>query len=156
MIHDQSDTPGVIAPPPLIFFGGLAISLLVNWFVPLPLVPAPFNWMIGLILIALGLWLGASAFRAMRRAGTPVDPYESPTALVAEGPFRVSRNPIYLGFTLIYLGFACTFNALWAILFLPISLALIHFGVIVREERYLERKFGETYSRYKASVRRWL
>jgi protein-S-isoprenylcysteine O-methyltransferase Ste14 len=156
MTHSPPDTPGVLAPPPLIFLSGLAIGLLLTWIAPRPFLPAPFNWIAGSIFIAAGLLLGLSALLALRRGGTPADPYEAPVAIVTGGPYRFSRNPIYLGFNFIYIGVGLLFNSAWALLLLPIVLVVIHLGVIVREERYLERKFGQAYLGYKASVRRWL
>ena len=92
----------------------------------------------------------------MSQAGTSLRTSDPTTAIVVQGPFRFSRNPIYLAATVLYLGVAAAVNALWAIVLLPVVLAVISLGVIDREERYLERKFGEEYLRYKASVRRWL
>jgi len=76
--------------------------------------------------------------------------------MVTEGPFHYSRNPAYLSMTMIYTGIASLANALWALLLLPVALLVMQRGVIEREERYLERKFGEEYLRYKAQVRRWV
>jgi len=93
---------------------------------------------------------------AMRHAGTPTNPYKPVSNIVTEGPFRYTRNPAYLSMTMIYVGVATLANALWAILLLPAVLLAIRRGVIEREERYLEGKFGEEYLRYKARVRRWI
>ena len=93
---------------------------------------------------------------ALRRADTPISPNEPTTRLVTEGPFRYTRNPDYLSASIIYAGVASLANALWAILLLPIVLVVTQRDVIEREERYLERKFGEEYLRYKARVRRWI
>ncbi len=92
----------------------------------------------------------------MHRAGTNVNPYKPTSGLVVNGPFRFTRNPIYLAFTLLYGGIAALVNALWAILLLPILLVIMRCGVIEREERYLEQKFGQEYLRYKERVRRWI
>jgi protein-S-isoprenylcysteine O-methyltransferase Ste14 len=92
----------------------------------------------------------------MRHAGTPANPYKPVSHVVSEGPFHYTRNPAYLSMTMIYAGIAVLANALWAILILPVALRVIRRGVIEREERYLERKFGEEYLRYKAQVRRWI
>jgi protein-S-isoprenylcysteine O-methyltransferase Ste14 len=104
----------------------------------------------------LGAVLMISALRAFSRAGTPVDPYEPARALATDGPYRFTRNPIYLGFALVYLGFAIVLNALWAVALLPVVVVVVDRGVIAREERYLERRFGEDYRAYKAHVRRWV
>jgi protein-S-isoprenylcysteine O-methyltransferase Ste14 len=93
---------------------------------------------------------------AMRQADTPTSPYRPVEHIATEGPFRYTRNPAYLAMTLIYAGIASRANALWAILLLPAALLVIQRGVIEREERYLERKFGEEYLSYKARVRRWI
>jgi protein-S-isoprenylcysteine O-methyltransferase Ste14 len=92
----------------------------------------------------------------MRRAGTPASPYKPVSHMVTEGPFHYTRNPGYLAMTMIYTGIASLANALWAILLLPVVLIGIQRGVIEREERYLEHKFGEEYLCYKAQVRRWI
>ena len=107
-------------------------------------------------MIAIACLLVLSAFRLMRKAGTNVDPTQPTTALVVKGPFQLTRNPLYLSLTLIYSGIAMLMNALWAMLILPFVLLVMRLGVIDREERYLERKFGEEYRQYKARVRRWL
>jgi protein-S-isoprenylcysteine O-methyltransferase Ste14 len=153
----HSDNPGVIAPPPSIFLIGLIIGLVLNWFLPLPFLPNDFlRWAASAVLVVGGLALGFSAIRTMRRASTPVSPYESPTAIVSSGPYAFTRNPIYISFALITLGIACFANALWVVLLLPIMLVVVDRGVIAREERYLERKFGEAYTSYKSRVRRWI
>jgi protein-S-isoprenylcysteine O-methyltransferase Ste14 len=92
----------------------------------------------------------------MRQADTPTNPYKPVEHIATEGPFRYTRNPGYLALAMIYTGIASFANALWAILLLPGALLVIQRGVIEREERYLERKFGEEYLRYKARVRRWI
>ena len=92
----------------------------------------------------------------MRSAGTPINPEEPVSKLVTGGPFCYTRNPGYLSMAMIYAGLACLANAFWAILLLPATLLVIQHGMIEREERYLERKFGEEYLRYKARVQRWI
>ncbi|MGH8488876.1 MAG: methyltransferase family protein [Gammaproteobacteria bacterium] len=111
---------------------------------------------VGWSSIALGVLIAAFALSALHRARTPVNPYAPTTALVTGGPFRFSRNPLYLALTVIYLGAAGLLNSLWPVLLLPGLLWFMHWGVIIREERYLERKFGPAYQEYKARVRRWL
>jgi len=92
----------------------------------------------------------------MMRAGTNVDPTQPATVLVVDGPFKYTRNPLYLSLTLLYAGIAILVNSLWTMLLLPVVLVVMRKGVVDREERYLARKFGEQYLRYKASVRRWI
>jgi protein-S-isoprenylcysteine O-methyltransferase Ste14 len=153
---ETRDVAGVIAPPPFIYGGALLAGLLLQRLVPLRLLPGKAGRIVGMVLIGSGLLVGVPAFRAMHRAGTEVDPREETTALVTSGPFRYTRNPLYLTQTLIYAGLAAFANALWPILFLPGVLVAITKGVIEREERYLERKFGDEYRQYKVRVRRWI
>lgn len=151
----KSDTPGIIAPPPLIYAAGLAGGLLFHAALPLHVPSSTFAAVLGLCLIGTGVLLAAAGFRAMSRVGTHVDPFKPTTALATDGPFRFTRNPLYLSLTLLYGGIALFANLPWAILFLPIVLLIMRRGVINREERYLEQKFGEAYLRYKRNVRRW-
>ena len=146
----------MIAPPPFIYFGTLTIGLLLSVVFPVAFLPNGLRLVLGVPLIGLGILGLTSAFKAIRRAGTTVDPYESTTAIVTNGPYRWTRNPIYLSFAIIYLGIALLLSAAWALLLLPIALVIIDRGVIVREEKYLEHKFGEQYLQYKAQVRRWI
>ncbi len=107
------------------------------------------------LMVASGL-LAVWASMTMRRVGTAVGPYSSTTAVVAHGPFRFSRHPMYLSLAGLYVGIAVSVNALWVVVLLPIALVSITVGVIAREESYLERKFGTKYISYKSTVRRWL
>jgi protein-S-isoprenylcysteine O-methyltransferase Ste14 len=152
----NADNPGVIAPPPLIYAGALAIGLLANRRYRLAFLPRGLRRVLGWPLIFGGLVIGILGVREMKRAGTNVDPRESTTAIVTGGPYRFTRNPLYLSMTLIYGGITTLANALPAALLLPIVLAIMRRGVIEREERYLERKFGDEYLDYKARVRRWI
>ena len=150
------DNPGVIAPPPLIYAAGLVAGLLANRRRPTPFLPRVLSKMLGWPLVAGGLSLGLWGFREMRRAGTNVDPYHPTTAIVEGGPYGFTRNPLYVGMTLVYAGISARANALPAALLLPVVLHLVDRAVIEREERYLEGKFGEEYLRYKGRVRRWI
>jgi protein-S-isoprenylcysteine O-methyltransferase Ste14 len=152
----NADNPGVIAPPPLIYAGALAIGLLANKLCPNSFLPRGLSRVLGLPLIVGGLVIGSLGFREMRRAETNVDPRQPTTAIVTEGPYRFTRNPLYLSMTLIYAGITALANALPAAVLFPIVLRIVRRGVIEREERYLERKFGDEYLIYKARVRRWL
>jgi protein-S-isoprenylcysteine O-methyltransferase Ste14 len=150
------DNPGVVAPPPLIYAGALALGVVANKLYPMAFLPRAVSRVLGLPLIFGGLAIGLLGFREMRRAETNVDPYKPATAIVTEGPYRFTRNPLYIGMTLVYSGITALFNAFPAAMLLPLALAVMRGGVIEREERYLERKFGDEYLAYKARVRRWL
>ncbi len=154
--NELPDNPGVIAPPPLIYAGPLAVGLLLNLKFPLRFMPRKVAAILGVTLIGASVALVSQAFQRMRRAGTNVNPTEPATVLVTEGPFKFTRNPLYLSLTLFYAGVATLVNALWAMLLLPIVLFVVNREVIEREERYLERKFGEQYMKYKGRVRRWI
>lgn len=153
---DAKDAAAVIAPPPLIYLAGLVAGLLLGAAVPTPFLARGAASVIGAVLIAAALWLALWGVRTMRRAGTSVRPDVPTTALVTTGPFGFSRNPLYVSLALLYAGVAIAARSLWALLLLVVVLAVVHRGVIGREERYLERKFGVDYLRYKARVRRWL
>jgi protein-S-isoprenylcysteine O-methyltransferase Ste14 len=156
MPNDEQDHAGVLAPPPLIQLGPLLLGLLLNRKLPVPFLPRRLTRIFGWPLIGSGVLLWGWFIWALRRADTPISPNEPTTTLVTEGPFRYTRNPGYLSATMIYAGVASLANALWAILLLPVMLLVTQRGMIEREERYLERRFGEQYLRYKAQVRRWI
>ena len=156
MPSDEQDKAGVVAPPPLIYLGPLIFGLLLNRRFPIPFLPRRIARSLGWPLLSGGVLLIGWFGWTMRRAGTPTSPYKPVSHMVTEGPFHYTRNPGYLAMTMIYTGIASLANALWAILLLPVALLVMQRGVIEREERYLERKFGEEYLRYKAQVRRWI
>ena len=151
----ERDAPGVIALPPLIYLAGLAVGFGLEAILPSADVPLPLR-LLGAALIVAGILLQGSFIALFRRAGTNVDPYKPTTAIVTNGPYRITRNPGYLGFALIYTGIALVASALWPLLTLIPVLAIVDRGVIAREERYLEGKFGAEYTGYKARVRRWV
>lgn len=111
---------------------------------------------VGLPLVVAGILLLSWAIRTMFRAGEDPDAYKPTTAIVANGPYAFSRNPIYVSFNAVYVGIALVVNTLWPIMFLPVGIALLHYRVIAREESYLERVIGDEYRQYKARVRRWV
>lgn len=134
----------------------MAAGFVFNVFLPLRFLPdgAP-RVVAGVVLTALSIGLGLWAALLMVKAGTTVEPYGATTRIITHGPFRYSRNPIYIALSGWYGGVAIAFNSLWPLLFLPVVLIVMVQGVIKREERYLERKFGEEYLGYKRRVRRW-
>jgi len=153
---NEKDNPGVIAPPPLIFLSGLLVGGLISGFFPVEILPRTLAVIAGISLAVAGLTIILTAIVQMRRAKTNVEPWKPTTAILDEGLYAVSRNPIYLAMALIYLGIAFLFNSFWFLPPLVLVLPAIHFGVISREEKYLERKFGSEYLNYKTSVRRWI
>ncbi len=159
MTETKSDIPGVLAPPPLIFLGyliaGIALEYLVVKTQGLDM-PGSLRWTVVALFVLAGAGLIAAALGKFKAAGTPAPPWQPTTAFVVQGVYRWTRNPMYLGMTLIYLGLTVAANApvaLW--LFVPLILT-IHYGVIAREERYMADKFGVAYLNYAHSVPRWL
>jgi protein-S-isoprenylcysteine O-methyltransferase Ste14 len=150
------DTAGVIAPPPLIYLGALGVGFALDARIGTRSLPAAATVPIGAALIVAGSGLLGSFARSFQRASTPIDPYTPSEVLVTDGPYRMTRNPGYLGMALTYAGIAIISNAPWALLALPPAIAIVDRGVIAREERYLQRKFGAPYVDYKRRVRRWL
>ena len=156
MEHSEADTAGVVAPPPLIFLAGSSSGSLSRrccraWTCR--------RWSSGAsaaLLVLAGLGLLVSFNASFSRKGTAVEPWKPTTAIVTTGPYRFTRNPAYLGMALTYVGIALLSSALWVLVPLPFVLAVIDRGVIEREERYLEAKFGEEYLDYKRTVRRWI
>lgn len=154
MTNSNRDTPGLMIPPPVLYAGPLALALWAQHLHPEPFLPQRVAPLLGVVLLILGS-IGFGGVWAFRQAGTSPNPYRPSTTLVTTGPYRVSRNPMYLGFTLLYLGVTCWVNSLWPLLALPFIIVVMHWGVIAREEAYLERRFGEDYRQYRERVRRW-
>lgn len=151
-------SPGVRFPPPLLFVGGLTAGWLLDRRVrPLALVAhGDLLATLGTLLVAVGLALVAWGMVTFRVAGTAIIPMRGASRLVAHGPYRFTRNPMYTGFTLVYLGVTAALNSAWPLLALPIVLALLVRLVIRREEAHLLDAFGEDYMAYRARVRPWL
>jgi protein-S-isoprenylcysteine O-methyltransferase Ste14 len=153
-----NDNPGVILPPPLIFAAFLGVGLAIDFFLfrVASGVPAGGRYAAAAVLAAAALLLGFGALFRFRRAGTNPEPWRPTTAIVRDGVYRFTRNPMYLGMALLYAAIAVAADSAVALIFLVPLLVVIRYGVIAREERYLEAKFGDEYRRYQASVRRWL
>ncbi len=151
---DSADNPGVIAPPPLIYAGAFLIALLLHRLAPMPIFGRSF-WP-ALALVVLGVALAIWGRNALVSAGTNVNPYRPSTAIVDSGPYRFTRNPLYVSLTLMFLGLTLAFDTWWGFILLVPVLLVMHLGVILREERYLEQKFGDSYRRYRERVRRYL
>jgi protein-S-isoprenylcysteine O-methyltransferase Ste14 len=143
--------------PPLVFLGAIALGMLLQLVVALRFAEqSGLRLPLGLALIALGVAAMAWAIVWMRRTRQDPDPRKPTPELIAGGPFRFSRNPIYVGMALIQAGIGVVLGNLWVLLLLVPTLAILQRGVIEREEAYLARKFGDSYTRYRGSVRRWL
>lgn len=144
------------ARPPVVYLAFIAIGSGLEFAWHLPLLPHALAAPLGILVVVGAVVLFASSVGRFRAAGTPVPGNEPTTAVVRAGPYRFSRNPIYLAFTLLHLGIAIWINSLWLAATLIASVAVMAWVVIPREEKYLERRFGAEYLAYKKSVRRWL
>lgn len=153
---NEKDNPGVIAPPPLIFLGGLLIGGIIGWFYPQPFLPEIAGYFIGGVLAILGLGIVFNARASMAKAETNIEPWKPTTTILSDGIYGISRNPVYMAMIFIYLGSVFIFNSLWILPPLILVLIVMHYGVILREEKYIEQKFGAEYLNYKEKVRRWI
>jgi protein-S-isoprenylcysteine O-methyltransferase Ste14 len=153
---DTADTSNVIVRPPIAWALAVLAGLALNWLMPLPFLPAVVSagWLSAIVFVLL--LLVAWAITTITRAGSNVPTNLPSTTIVEAGPYRFTRNPIYLGMVLGLIGLAIAFNSLWLLMTLAPFALVIRYGVITREEAYLERKFGDVYRRYRARVRRWL
>ena len=156
---NDTATAGVIARPPLLFLGTLLLGIAVDRLLPSPFtIPGggTLRWIVASFLILVGAALAVAAIRNFSRSATPV-PTNVPTrALVTTGIHGWTRNPIYLGMFLIYGGIGIVVRSPWILILLLLLAIAMRYGVVAREEAYLERRFGDAYRDYKARVRRWL
>jgi protein-S-isoprenylcysteine O-methyltransferase Ste14 len=142
--------------PPLVYLISLILGTVIQLATPFPFLPGTLALPLGASLVVVAIALLTFSVAKFRAAGTPVPARKPTTVIVRTGPYRFSRNPIYLAFSLIQLGIAMWVNSVWLLATLVGAVALMHYFVIRREEEYLERRFGAQYLNYKASVRRWL
>jgi protein-S-isoprenylcysteine O-methyltransferase Ste14 len=155
----RADNDGVVMFPPGVYFAGLAIGFAAWWVWPTPIVPAGLADLLrdmGIVAIALGVAIAFWALYVFWRARTTPTHWEPTTALAFGGPYRLTRNPMYVGMTLGHAGIALGANALWPLLTLVPVLVIIRTQVIAREEAYLMTKFGDAYRDFTGRVRRWL
>lgn len=147
---------GVWIPPPLLYVLPLLLVWLLQALIPLPLMPAGIVRIVAGLLLAAGLILCVWSIGLFRRSKTSLAPVKPSAALVLSGPYQFTRNPIYLGFLCIYLAAGFWLSPIWALLLAPVVVVVVQRMAIEKEERYLERQFGEAYREYKARVRRWI
>jgi len=157
-VEIEKDNPGVIAFPPFIWLAGAVISTLVHFFVVHLSITTNYriSLVCGIALIAVAPALALSALFSMLRAGTNVDPAKPAVTIVRSGPFRFTRNPMYLALCFLQIALGFFLNDWVTLLFVIPLFFILHYGVVLREERYLAAKFGEPYLQLKREVRRWL
>ncbi|WDR01406.1 isoprenylcysteine carboxylmethyltransferase family protein [Devosia algicola] len=156
----KKDNPGVILFPPLILVTAMAVSLVLDFLVPMSFLPAPgiFSWLswIGVVLFICGAGLAIVGSREFHRKGTNVDTRKPSLRIVDTGPYRYTRNPMYVGMVLGLAGFVLALSLEWGVLVWLIFIAILRYGVIAREERYLKAKFGAPYEALLKRTRRWV
>ena len=145
----------VLARPPIVYLASILAGFGLNTVWPVGVFPRAIKSLGGLLTV-LAVALFVLSVREFRRARTPIRTRKPVTAVIRTGPYRFSRNPIYLSFTLLQLGLGTWANSAWVVGMLIPTLVLMSYGVIAREERYMAQKFGEEYLRYTAAVRRWI
>lgn len=151
----EAANPGLVRPP-WVYLAFIVAGLALEYAWRFPFVALAIGVPLGVLLMVAAVVMFVGATRAFRAAGTPVPGGEPTTAIVRTGPYRFSRNPIYVAFSLLHLGIALAVNSMWLVATLIAALAVMARVVIPREERYLEKKFGAEYLDYRNSVRRWL
>lgn len=156
-MNDTPETAQVLIRPPLAWALAVIAGLVLDWLAPLPFLPE--DWpagLLGAVVFALALALAIWAIDTMTRAGTNVPTNRPTTAIVESGPYRFTRNPIYLGMFGGLIGLGIAFDNPWLLLLMALFALVIRYGVVAREEAYLERMFGDAYRGYRRRVRRWL
>jgi len=153
----EPDRPHILVLPPILVGGLLLVGVSAHYWLwtvtPFPIVPARI---LGVVLFVSAGVLAHAAHNAMKRAGTNIFPTQPALALVSDGPFRRTRNPLYIAAVGVYLGVAFWVDGLVTFLLLPIVVAGLHWAVVMPEERYLEGQFGDAYRAYQSQVPRWL
>ncbi len=150
------DKAGIIMPSPILYGGAFVLGLAGQWIFPVRWPGTYAALWVGALLLALGVAVSAWGLAALRRHHTPVDPSRPVTALVTSGPYKLSRNPLYLSQTLMYAGVAIVWQLTWALVLLVLVVWTVQQRVIKPEEAYLRQKFPEEYAGYCRRVRRWI
>src|SRR5215211_50941 len=155
-VSKPADHAGVWVPPPLIYVVLFGLGLLLHQIVPLAFLPVVPARVAALFFLGGGVLLAGWSNLLFWRAHTSLVPIKPTTALVGSGPYRLTRNPMYLGLLCVYIAVALWLSLLWALILVPLVILAVQRLAIAKEERYLEQKFGDTYRQYRARVRRWI
>jgi protein-S-isoprenylcysteine O-methyltransferase Ste14 len=155
----EKDVPGVIAPPPLILAATLALGLLFDWLLPAyvlqVLLLVDVRIAVGVVFAGAGAGMIVAALLNFHRAGTPPEPWKPTLNLASDGIYAYTRNPIYVGLLILTAGIGLALASDWTLVMLIPAALVLHYGVVLREERYLERKFGDAYRQYRSHVPRY-
>jgi protein-S-isoprenylcysteine O-methyltransferase Ste14 len=155
-METSTDRAGVVILPPVLMAAAFAVVLVLNHFWPLPIGMRVMSVVVGAVLSLLGIGSAAWGRVTLVKGGTNVNPLKPTTAIVSAGPFRFTRNPLYVGVLSLFAGLSFIVGTWWGLIVLFPVFLILHFGVVLREERYLESKFGERYLAYQRTVRRYL
>jgi protein-S-isoprenylcysteine O-methyltransferase Ste14 len=150
------DGPRVIAIPPLIYLTFLGVGFGMDFLIPVPILPNQVQYALGGTILVGSFLIMPFVLSRFRRAKTTFDARKGATALITTGPYRYTRNPSYISLTMLQLGIGIAADNIWVLAGLVPAVLMTHYGVILKEEKYLDEKFGEAYRDYKRSVRRWL
>lgn len=158
--NEVSDTPGLMMPPPYFLLIALALAVVLEWLLGLSFLAAPglasLQTWLGLVVLAIAIALPVMGFRTFTREGTNVNPFQPALKLVTTGPYKYTRNPMYLGMVLVLLGLSLIFSLEWGLILTPVLWLAYDRLVVAREEAYLTGKFGEPYRAFLGRTRRWL
>ena len=152
----SEDHAHVKIAPPVLFLIHLLLAFGLGWLVRLPIASMLWVNIVGVLFVVIGIALPFFAIREFNAAQTTVSPFDASSNVVSSGPYRFTRNPIYLGFICLLIGFPLMMSNYWGLILSPVFMTLLYFLVIRHEEAYLERKFGQGYLAFKSKVRRWL
>jgi protein-S-isoprenylcysteine O-methyltransferase Ste14 len=158
MTSSESDERGakVHFPPPLVFAGFTLLGAGLQYIAPIPFLASAWMKIIGIIVLLGGLALMIAAVKEFRRTGQDPKPWKPSPELVLQGPYLFTRNPMYVGFTIVQIGLGVALGTLWISLLAPVALLVVHFIAVVPEEKYLEEKFADSYREYRRRVRRYV
>ena len=154
-----TDRPDILIFPPLAVGIALVVAVALEWILPIHILPpvlTGWSLVLGMVLVAIATILVVGGARTFTRSGTNVDPRKPALKIIESGPYQYTRNPMYLGMVVLQFGLAFLFSLDWAILGGVVLWAVLHYGVVLREEAYLAGKFGGTYTDFTARTRRWL
>jgi protein-S-isoprenylcysteine O-methyltransferase Ste14 len=159
-VPDTQDTPGLMMPPPVFLGVAVLLALILDWitglsFLAAPAITSPQTWL-GVIILAAGVWLPVAGAREFNRSGTNINPFQPALKLVTTGPYRFTRNPMYLGMIIILLGLSLMLSLEWGLILTPFLWLAFDRLVVAREETYLTAKFGTPYREFLSRTRRWL